>query len=379
MVSHSEAKTTTPKKKKCQKRPYAWNEAVMLCFYFLRFRWLDFDSSISGADVGVIQEPVRRLVSQTNGITQTCDSWEAKKASRRRLVTYSVGASFFWALHHNDAQQFLLSSKSVNWPRQHGRGSTIFDDLFSFSECLICNFGQPTSIFCKRRFERATGRCHNHRQPCGSAGDAPRHVHSPVVQASALLPGGDRSRSRFRCRASVCRESLPSGIFSRPRAMCAWLVIVFHRGDVQRSFALDFGSDQPGPIRRFVLPPQVSPDCDDPASLCSARLHLGSCPALGSRVAPEPWTVACSNRRWRWPDPVRNFRSVRENILPFASSEHWAPSSRPSAATGGKHTEHGEVQKNSVRHDVGLRACPGLLPPFLFYDCIQISCWKDTS
>ena len=50
------------------------------------------------------------------------------------------------------------------------------------------------------------------------------------------------------------------------------------------------------------------------------------------------------------------------------------PSSRPSAATGGKHTEHGEVQENSVGHDVDLRASPDLLPPLLVHGRIHCSC-----
>ena len=50
---------------------------------------------------------------------------------------------------------------------------------------------------------------------------------------------------------------------------------------------------------------------------------------------------------------------------------------RPSAATGGKHTEHGEVQKNSVRHDVGHRISLDLLPPFLVFVLIQSSSWMD--
>ena len=74
-------------------------------------------------------------------------------------------------------------------------------------ECPFRNVGQLSCIFRKRRIERANVSRRNRRQPCGSVGDASRHLHSPAVQASALLSRADRSWSRFSCRASVCRES----------------------------------------------------------------------------------------------------------------------------------------------------------------------------
>ena len=70
---------------------------------------------------------------------------------------------------------------------------------------------------------------------------------------------------------------------------------------------------------------------------------------------------------------------LHQDLPPFTSSADSTPSSRPSAATGRKHTEHGEVQENSVRHDVDLRASPDLLPPLLVHGRIHCSCRTDSS
>ena len=160
--------------------------------------------------------------------------------------------------------------------------------------------------------------------------------------------------------------------------MCSLQVIRVHRDHVQQCFPLHFGSNKFGPIRCFFLPPQVSPDCDDQANLSSARLHLGSCPAVGPRITFRQRIVACS---WHYCLCHRSYRRLcclYQDLPPIASSADSTPSSQPSAATSREHTEHGEVQENSVRHDVDLRASHGLLCSFLVCGYIQISDRKDS-
>ena len=140
-------------------------------------------------------------------------NWWRHAESRQEEEAFgeASSSSFRWASHRNDANQFLLSAQSVNWPRQSDREHKGFGGVSSFSEYRIRKIVPRTFLFCKRRPERATGRRHKLRQPCSSAGDASRHVHSPAVQASALFSRADRSWSRFSCRASECGVALPSG------------------------------------------------------------------------------------------------------------------------------------------------------------------------
>ena len=167
--------------------------------------------------------------------------------------------------------------------------------------------------------------------------------------------------------------SLPSGYLSGHCPVSTLQVIRCHWVRVHHCFTVVFGSNKPGPIRRSVLLHQVSTDCDDQASLCSTRLHLVSWPGLGLHVPLGQWIAVYSPYKWWYCRSSRHFCCLHQDLPPFASSADSPPSSRPSAATGGKHAEHGEIQENSVRHVNGLRTFPNLLPPFLVSGSSQIS------
>ena len=304
---------------------------------------------------------------------------ESKEGSslEKTILSTSLGYVLCAPNHDDSEQPVLLSVQQFDWLREHdledARKPAV---LPSYSECPLWKFEQFAPIFFERRFERATSHRHNLRQPRRSVGDASCHVHSPAVQASALLSGDDRPRSRFSCPASVRRISLSSGSSFEPGAVFTLQVICFHCVRIRLRLASDFSSDKPGPIRCSVLLSQVPTDCNDQASLCSACLHMDFFHALCSYV-PQAWrTGECGHYYCRCYRPSsRNFCCLHQDLPPFASSADSTPSFRPSAATGGKHTEHGEVQDNGVRHDVDLRASPDLLPPLLVHSRLQ-SNWR---
>ena len=89
------------------------------------------------------------------------------------------------------------------------------------------------------------------------------------------------------------------------------------------------------PIRRFVLPPEVSTDCDDQARLCSARLHLGIFRVLRRYIPLQGWTLATSNWFLLRQHSTYHFYFLYQDLPPITSSAGSSPSSHSSAATSG--------------------------------------------
>ena len=329
--------------KKCEKKTRILSEPLLWAWQYLRhkafcWQWVSYPKE--PANLFMVRASVLSkniiwllwLASWRQRHTLTGCSW-----NKRRLLERTSPIRFLisWALNQNGAEQFLLSVQPANWPRQHDPVDTRLAALRSFCEWIFSTAGKHPSIFSKRRSERAAGRRHNVRQPCGSVGNASRHVNSPAVQASALLSRADRSRCRFSCPASVYRVSLPSGDLSGPRSVSTSQVTGFRRVRVQHCFALDFGCYKPGPIRRAVLPPEVSTDCDDLARLCSARLHLGIFRVLRRYIPLGGWTLATSDWFLLRRHSAYYFYFLYQDLPPITSSAGSSPSSHSSAATSG--------------------------------------------
>ena len=236
-------------------------------------------------------QPIKWMTSRW--LETALESKEGSSLEKTKLST-SLGYVLCAPNHDDSEQPVLFSVQQFDWLREHdledARKPAV---LPSYSECPLWKFEQFAPIFFERRFERATSHRHNLRQPRRSVGDASCHVHSPAVQASALLSGDDRPRSRFSCPASVRRVSLSSGSSSEPCAVFTLQVIQCHCVHIRLRLAFNVSSDLPGPIRCSVLLPQVSTDCDGQASLCSARLHMDSCHALGRYIPAGHQIVGC--------------------------------------------------------------------------------------
>ena len=143
------------------------------------------------------------------------------------------------------------------------------------------------------------------------------------------------------------------------------LVFIFTHPCVQLGFSVHLGSDKPGPIRRPFWPPQLSTECDDRTSLCSPRNLLVNFSVLCINCTLERSAVVAPGHDYRCHRFSRHFSGLHQDLptTEETTGPHTSPSSR---ATEKKLAKHGEVQEDSIRHDVGLRDFCHLLPALLY-------------